>query len=150
MIDLRREDLNSSVAQTLIAALNAELTKLYPEEGATHFRLTADEVAAFVVAYRDSAPVGCGAMRRLDATTAELKRMYVIPAARGEGIGRAVLEALEAEARKLGIERLVLETGTRQDAALHLYRRSGFREVELFGEYLESPTTSICMAKDLR
>jgi len=150
MIDVRREDLNSSVAQTLIAALNAELTKLYPEEGATHFRLTAHEVAAFVVAYRDFVPVGCGALRRLDVSTAELKRMYVTPAARGEGIGGAVLESLEAEARKLGIQRLVLETGTRQDAALRLYRRSGFREVELFGEYLESPTTSICMAKDLR
>jgi len=107
-------------------------------------------VAAFFVAYRDSVPVGCGAMRRLDATTAELKRIYVIPAARDEGIGRAVLEALESEARKLGIQRLVLETGTRQDAALHLYRRCGFREVELFGEYLETPATSICMAKDLR
>ena len=78
------------------------------------------------------------------------RRVPGTPATRGEGIGGAVLESLEAEARKLGIQRLVLETGTRQDAALRLYRRSGFREVELFGEYLESPTTSICMSKDLR
>lgn len=146
---VRREPLDSAVAQSLITALNAELTKIYPEDRATHFSLTADELLAFVVAYRDAVPVGCGAMRRLDATTAELKRMYVIPEARGEGIGRAVLEALEAEARKLGVARLVLETGIRQDAALGLYRSSGFREIELFGEYLESPSTSVCMAKDL-
>ena len=149
MIELRREDLFSPAAQTLIAALNAELTKQYPEERAAHFRLTSDEVAAFLVAYRDSVPVGCGARRRLDPTTAELKRMYVVPSARGEGIGRAVLEALETESRKLGVKRLVLETGIRQHAALRLYQRSGFRKIALFGEYLESPDTSVCMAKDL-
>jgi putative acetyltransferase len=149
MIEVRREDLFSPAAQTLIAALNAELTKQYPEERATHFRLTADEVAAFLVAYRDSVPVGCGAMRRLDPTTAELKRMYVDPAARGEGIGGTILAALESEARKIGVKRLVLETGIRQHAALRLYERRGFRNIALFGEYLESPKTSICMAKDL-
>ena len=149
MIELCREDLLSPAAQTLIAALNAELTKQYPEERATHFRLTSDELTAFLVAYRDSVPVGCGAMRCLDPTTAELKRMYVVPSARGEGIGRAVLEALETESRKLGVKRLVLETGIRQHAALRLYQRSGFRKIALFGEYLESPDTSICMAKDL-
>ena len=58
-------------------------------------------------------------------------------------------EALETESRKLGVKRLVLETGIRQHAALRLYQRSGFRKIALFGEYLESPDTSICMAKDL-
>jgi putative acetyltransferase len=59
-----------------------------------------------------------------------------------------VLEALEAEARALGIARLVLETGTRQGEALALYRRTGFSRIPPFGEYVGSPL-SVCMAKDL-
>src|SRR5260370_31876011 len=114
---------------TLISALNAELKSLYPEEGATQFRLDPADVAegagAFMVAYRDGVAVGCGAVRLLDANTAELKRMYVTPAARGEGLGRAVVAALEAEARRIGARRLLLETGIRQTAALRLYARSG-------------------------
>ena len=73
----------------MIEALNGELSGRYPEAGANHFRLDAGEVAdgrgAFLVAYAGSQPVACGAIRRLDAGTAEIKRMYVAPpsAARG-------------------------------------------------------------------
>jgi hypothetical protein len=71
----------SDAATVLISALNAELSALYPEPGATRFRLDPDEVApgrgAFLVAYADGAPVGCGAVRLLDDRHAELKRMYV-------------------------------------------------------------------------
>jgi len=88
-------------------------------------------------------------VRRLDATTAELKRMYVAPAARGLGIGRAILEALEREASAMGVTRLVLKTGTRQLAALAMYRRAGYRDIPPFGEYVASAATSVCMAKDL-
>jgi len=145
---VRREDLGSAVAAALIGELNAELLRTYPEEGATHFRLDPDEVAgergAFLVATAQGAPVGCGAIRRLDARTAELKRMFVLPAMRGRGIGRAVLAALAAEGRRLGVERLVLETGERQQAALALYDRAGFVRIPAFGDYVDSPL-SICM-----
>jgi GNAT superfamily N-acetyltransferase len=149
---VRREPLTSSTAAMLIQALNAELSGLYPEPGATHFRLEPDEVAdgrgAFVVALLDGRPLGCGAVRRLDPGAAELKRMYVAPDARGQGIGRALLSELEHEARRLGARRLLLETGIRQEAALALYRKTGFAVIPAFGEYLDSPT-SVCMAKDL-
>lgn len=151
-LSVHREELGSPVAHALISALNDELTRLYPEPGATYFRLDAEEVAegrgAFVVAWLDDKPVGCGAMRRLDPTTAELKRMYVAQAARGQGIGLAVLDTLEAEARRLGVRRLVLETGPRQPAALVLYEHAGFVEIPPFGEYEASPF-SVFMAKDL-
>jgi GNAT superfamily N-acetyltransferase len=149
---VRREPLTSSTAAVLIQALNAELSGLYPEPGATHFRLDPDEVAdgrgAFVVALLDGRPLGCGAVRRLDPGAAELKRMYVAPDARGQGIGRALLSELEHEARRFGARRLLLETGIRQEAALALYRKTGFAVIPAFGEYLDSPT-SVCMAKDL-
>jgi GNAT superfamily N-acetyltransferase len=149
---VRREDIGSPTAARLIQALNGELSGMYPEPGATHFRLDPDEVAAgrgaFVVAVLDGTPLGCGAVRRVDRDTAELKRMYVAQDTRGQGIGRALLSALEDEARALGARRLVLETGIRQEAALALYRRTGFAVIPAFGEYVDTPT-SVCMGKDL-
>jgi putative acetyltransferase len=142
----------SRVAQTLIRALNAELSELYPEEEARHFRLDAAEVApgrgAFLVAYLGSKAVGCGAVRRLGGARAEIKRIYTLPEVRGMQVGGTILAALEAVAKELGVSRLVLETGVRQPAAQALYRRMGFRETEAFGEYVGN-SLSVCMAKDL-
>jgi putative acetyltransferase len=152
LIEIRREDLLSSVAASLISTLNAELMGRYPEEGATHFRLDAEEVAegrgAFLVAYVDGKPTGCGAIRRLDADAAEIKRMYVAADARGRGIGQAILTALEAESRRLGVRRILLETGVRQQEALALYSKAGFHPIPAYGEYVHSPL-SICMSKTL-
>jgi GNAT superfamily N-acetyltransferase len=150
-IDIRRSTLASPEAARLIAALNAELKALFPEPGATHFSLTSAQVGAgdgaFVIAYLDDAAVGCGAVRRLDESTAELKRMYVDSSVRGRGIGRAIVGALEREARLLGVTRLVLETGTRLAPAIKLYEAMGYERIPLFGEYLLSPDTSVCFGK---
>ena len=152
-ITIARAKLSAEVSRSLIASLNAELTSVYPEPGANHFQLDPEEVAegrgTFLVVYRDGAPVGCGALRVLDPKTAELKRMYVDPRARGQGLGRRLVAALEAEARALGVRRLVLETGVRQAAALALYRATGFQPIPLFGEYCLSPETSVCLGKDI-
>jgi putative acetyltransferase len=153
-LDVRAEPLDSPAARALIAALDAELGARYPEPGANHLRLDADEVAGgrglFVIAWLGTRAVGCGAIRRQDADTdaAEVKRMYVTPDARGRGIGRLVLSVLEAEARRLGLSRLVLETGARQPEAVALYERAGFVVIPAFGEYLDSPL-SLCMGKPL-
>src|SRR6266581_3338428 len=132
---VQRGDLLSPAARALIEALNAELSSRYPEPGANHFRLDPDEVAdgqgAFLIASSGGRPVGCGAVRRIEARTGEIKRMYVSP-----------------DARTLGIARLVLETGLRQGEALALYEGAGFSRIPPFGEYVNSPL-SVCMAKDL-
>jgi len=152
-VDIRRSTLASPDAARLIAALNAELTVTFPEPGATHFSLSGAQIevgnGAFVVAYLDRVAVGCGAVRRLDEATAELKRMYVDPSVRGRGIGRALVEALEREARLLGVTRIVLETGTRLAPAIKLYAAMGYMRIPLFGEYLSSPDTSLCFGKSL-
>lgn len=149
---IERYDILSPTARSLIEELNAELSRTYPEQGATHFRLDADEVAqgrgAFLVAVRDGRPVGCGAVRRIDGSAGELKRMYVRPQQRGRGVGRALLAALEDEARALGLSRLVLETGVRQKEAIALYQSCQFSIIPAFGEYVSSPL-SLCMAKEL-
>lgn len=152
-ITIARASLTDDASRALIRSLNAELSGLYPEPGANHFQLDPEQVTggrgAFLVVRRDGIPVGCGAVRVLDADTGELKRMYVSPDARGTGLGRRLVDALEAEARALGVRRLVLETGTRQHAAIALYRATGFRPIPLYGEYLRSPDTSVCLGKEL-
>jgi len=152
-VQIRRSTLASPDAAPLIAALNTELTVTFPEPGATHFSLSDAQVAAgegaFVIAYLDDVAVGCGAVRRLDEGTAELKRMYVDSSVRGRGIGRALVEALEREARLLGVTRLVLETGTRLAPAIKMYEAMGYVRIPLFGEYLSSRETSMCFGKSL-
>jgi putative acetyltransferase len=152
-ITIQRADLMDERSLALITSLNAELQAMYPEPGANHFKLDPGEVAqgrgAFLVVYREGTPVGCGALRMLDPQTGELKRMYVDPTQRGQGLGRRLVAALEAEARTLGVQRLVLETGTRQLAALALYEATGFRPIPLYGEYCLSPDTSVCLGKQL-
>ena len=150
---IHRETITDQAGALLISKLNAELSGIYPEAGATHFGLAPADVAdgngAFLVAYRDDQPVGCGAVRLIGPATAEIKRMYVEPELRRAGIGRTLVDALEAEARRLGAEQVVLETGTRQTAALALYARCGFTPIPLYGEYCLSPETSVCLGKSL-
>lgn len=153
MLTIRAESLDSPVAQRLIAALNADLRARYPEDDtADHFDLDPAEVSpgrgVFLVAYQDGAAIGCGAVRRIEEGVAEVKRMYVAPGMRGRGVGRALLDALEAEARALGARRLVLETGPRQPEAIALYERAGFVRIPAFGRYRDHPL-SIFMGKDL-
>jgi putative acetyltransferase len=151
-VTIAREALASPIVQTLIAALNAELEAMYPEEGANHFSLAEAEVApgrgAFLVARDGDEPVGCGAVRLIDPATAELKRMFVMRARRGQGISRRILAALEDEARALGATRVVLETGERQLEAIGLYTRAGYERCPAWGEYIDSPL-SLCMGKAL-
>ena len=137
----------------MIAALNSELSAAFPEPGANHFSLSETQIVpgdgAFVIAYLDNRAVGCGAVRRLDDSTAELKRMYVEPSVRGRGIGRSLVDALEHEARRLGVIKIVLETGTRLAPAIQMYEAMGYARIPLFGEYLSSPDTSLCFGKSL-
>lgn len=149
---IRRQDLNCADAKLLIGALNVELAAQYPEPGANHFSLDAQEVAAshgaFLIGYMSVDPVACGAVRCIESGVAEIKRMYVVPSARGRGISKMILTALEECARQLGVGRLVLETGVRQAEAIGLYLGCGFGHIAHFGEYVGSPL-SVCMAKSL-
>jgi len=153
LLAVRRESIESRDAHVLIMALNAELAHRYPEPGANHFHLDVEEVlpgrGAFVIARAEQRlPIGCGAIRRMDPATAEIKRMYVVPQRRSMGVGRAILEKLEHVALELAVSRIVLETGERQPEAIALYEHCGYVRIPLFGEYADSPL-SICMEKSL-
>lgn len=148
-----RRYIQSPVSQELIDELNAEVMELYPEEGTEEsFALEPHQLApdrgAFLVALLDGEAVGCGAARRIAGGVAEIKRMYVRPAARRRGAAGAVLSALEAEARRPGAARLVLETAPREQAAIALYRREGFDACSPYGDHEEHPL-SVNLAKNL-
>ncbi|TPG51533.1 GNAT family N-acetyltransferase [Roseomonas nepalensis] len=84
-----------------------------------------------------AAPLGCVALRPLGpAGTAEMKRLYVVPAGRGMGLGLALVEAVLGEARRMGYARVVLDTLPFMAEAAALYRRAGFVEIE---PYYETP-----------
>lgn len=80
--------------------------------------------------------VGCGTIQRLSAKDAEIKRVYISPAARGIGAGRRIMEQLVADCRTLGFQRILMDTGRLQEAAIALYDDMGFRRR---GPYQEMP-----------
>ncbi len=129
------------VVQQLTCAQQLEMRDLYDGDIEPGVKPSASDIAVVLVARDDDGtPVGCGALRPLEPGAAELKRMYVVPAARGQGISRLLLVALEAEAADRGWTTLRLETGTRQPAAVGLYTAAGYRPVEAFGHYRTDDT----------
>jgi GNAT superfamily N-acetyltransferase len=148
-VSIGPEALEATDVQVLIAALDDDLAQRYPnpEDNFTDFG-PADGEGALFVARLDGEAVGCGGVRLRSPGVAEVKRMYVRPDVRGQGIGRQLLAAIEGAARDLGAIRLVLETGERQHEAVALYEASGFARVPCFDEYASAPL-SLCLAKDL-
>ncbi|HET9378864.1 MAG TPA: GNAT family N-acetyltransferase [Chthoniobacterales bacterium] len=100
----------------------------------------------YLIAFSAENPVGCGALRKIDEVTGEVRRMYVLSSARRSGIGRALLVRLEEEADKLGYTLLKLQTGNRQLPAMALYESYGFIRIPPFGSYVNDPI-SVCYAK---
>ena len=142
-------------ATALIAELQQEYVRRYGGQDVTPVDIT--EFAAprglFLVGYLHGEPVACGGWRAHEGDEpgfadgdAEIKRMYVVPAARGRGLARTVLAELERTAATAGRRRLVLETGLRQPEAIGLYTSSGYGEIPRFSVY-RCEASSRCYAK---
>ncbi len=126
--------------QRLTGDQQAEVRARYggKEEPGAH-PSAADVGVVLVARDDDGTPLGCGALRALGDGLAEVKRMYVVPAARGRGVSRAVLAGLEEAARGSGWTTLRLETGPLQPEAIGLYTSAGYRPIEAFGAYVGDP-----------
>lgn len=148
-LDLREVAWDHADSVALRSAQRAELTERYgtpdSEPGPAP---TANDVDYLVVAYRDDQPVGCGALRPIDESHGEVKRMFVAPAHRGTGVSTTILAQLETVARSRGWTRLVLETGDRQPDAIRFYEREGYARIPNFGYYADSEA-SVCFGKPL-
>src|SRR5260370_7345741 len=102
----------------------------------------------YLIAFLAGKPVGCGALRKYDAVTAEVRRMYVLKPARRGGIARAILIQLEKQAARIGYEMLLLETGNRQHPSIALYERFRFTQIPRFWRYVNDPV-SVCFSKQV-
>lgn len=132
---------DSDVAQQLIEEVQAEYVIRYGGRDSTPVDPAefAPPAGIFLVGYLSGVPVATGAFRRLSDDTAEIKRMYVQSSARGLGLSRQVLAAIESAARAAGISRLILETGAKQPEAISLYETSGYLPIPGFGHYADAP-----------
>lgn len=147
---IRLEPADRPEVLALIDALDAYQKPLYPAEshhGIDVRALSQPEVLFAVVRDEAGAAMACGAVV-LGAQWGEVKRMFVLPAWRGQGVSQRLLDFLQTEAIARGCRRLMLETGILQPEALGLYERAGFVRRGPFGDYAEDPL-SVFMQKDL-
>ena len=136
-MEFRAMDAASPPASDLLEAMILELVPLYgridvpgaPSATAADF---APPGGTFLVGYEDGEPICCGGVKDLGDGAAEIKRMYVVPSARGRGVAKELLVALEDAARELGHERVRLDTGPKQPHAERMYRHAGYVEIDDF------------------
>lgn len=149
-IQLKKVHHTSLDLSGLIARLDEDLYQRYPadEVHLVDFTDPSVEEIVFVVAYLDEVPVGCGAIRPIDAESTELKRFYVELSLRKQGIAKRMLDFLEAEAKALGFKAIKLETGAEQPEAIHFYEKYGYHSIAKFGEYVDCES-SLCYEKVL-
>jgi putative acetyltransferase len=141
-MEIRQDDPAAPYVADLLAY---HLTELREQMAEFAFALDAGGLSApavtFWTAWRDDALVGFVALKQLDPRHGEVKSMRAAPAARGTGVGRALLDHVVAVARARGYDRLSLETGTADlhAPAVALYRRAGFIDTGPFADYRPSP-----------
>jgi putative acetyltransferase len=140
---VRRSSADPAVSG-LIALAADEAANRYGDPGTRRFPV--DPLAKFVLATVDGSAAGCGAIQSIDDQTVEVKRMYVRPAHRGNGIARRILAALEDLAAGSHYPVIRLETGARQPESIRLYESAGYRPIPPYGPYVHSPL-SLCYEK---
>jgi len=105
-----------------------------------------DSIGHVVVAYVENIPAGCGAVKKFQPDTMEVKRMFVKPVFRRKGVAREILAELERWTAELGFANCILETGKRQPEAIGLYLTNGYNIIPNYGQYA-GVETSVCMTK---
>ena len=135
--------------QKLVEALDADLKIRDGEDNVFYAQFNKiTTIKHVIVAYDNSLPMGCGAIKKYADDTMEVKRMYVLPEKRGQGIAILILDELEAWAKELNYARCILETGQKQPEAIALYKKEGYQVMPNYGQY-EGIANSICFKKIL-
>jgi GNAT superfamily N-acetyltransferase len=153
-VNLRLVTPTHPAAAPLLAGLRHEYAQIYgPDVAAEVDRYSAFEflppAGAFIVLEIDGVTVAGGALRRLAPGVGEIKRMWTAPQHRGRGYSRRILAALEAAAVRRGYHTLRLETGDLMEAAIGLYRSSGYTAIATYGDYWGTDPRCRCFEKQL-
>ncbi|WP_422079769.1 GNAT family N-acetyltransferase [Ulvibacterium sp.] len=149
MITFKRTDSSHPDFIQLVALLDADLATRDGEDHAFYDQFNGiTDIGHAIVAFREEIPVGCGGIKEFKNDMMEVKRMYVIPEARGTGMGSAILQELERWTAELGYTHCILETGKRQPEAIALYKKNGYTVIPNYGPY-EAMKNSVCFQKDV-
>ncbi|MHA6249599.1 GNAT family N-acetyltransferase [Pontibacter sp. CAU 1760] len=147
MITLVRTDSSNADFVALVLLLDTDLAIRDGEDHSFYAQFNKlDSIRNAVVAYAGEQAVGCGAFKPYADDAVEVKRMYVLPACRRQGVAKSVLSELETWAQQIGYSRLVLETGKAQPEAIQLYLRSHYEQIPNYGQYA-GIENSVCMQK---
>lgn len=107
-----------------------------------------DDIHDVVVAYENDVPVGSASFKKYDDECAEVKRVFVKKEYRGRGISNILMKMLEERAREKGFKYFILESGEPLVSAMALYRKSGYKVIPNYGQYVDMEE-SVCMKKKL-
>ena len=149
MIKCIKTDSDNEDFRRLVRELDADLKMRDGEEHTFYSQFNKiDRIKHVVVAYVNSKAVGCGAIKEYSLDAVEVKRMYVQPDKRGQGIASVILKALETWTEELRYTKCVLETGKKQPEAIGLYHKNGYIVIPNYGQY-ENVENSVCFEKML-
>jgi putative acetyltransferase len=148
-ITMKRTTPEDNDFRELVKELDIDLKKRDGEEHVFYAQFNkTDTIRHVVVAYEGQLPVGCGALKEYSIDAMEVKRMFVVPDKRGNGIASKMLYELENWSKELGYKKCVLETGKKQPEAIRLYQKNQYAIIPNYGQY-EGVENSICFEKEL-
>lgn len=149
MVNVIRCNSENADFKELVSLLDADLNGRNGHLQAQYNQFNViDFIETVVVAYNDDIPVGCSCFKQLDDERVELKRMYVKPQQRGNGVATLILNELEGWAKEQNFKNMVLETGLKQPEAISLYQKFGFERIENYGQYIGNDN-SVCFCKSM-
>jgi putative acetyltransferase len=150
MINVVRTDSDNQDFIHLVKHLDADLAERDGDDHSFYAQFNKiNKIKYAVVAYENSKPVGCGAIKEYTPNTMEIKRMYTLPESRGKGIASKVLTELETWAAELSYEKCILETGKKQPEAIALYKKNGYKPIPNYGQYA-GIKNSVCFEKEIK
>lgn len=148
--EIRFVEITDPDFQGLVQALDTELHLMYGElQKSFDVHNTTDGLEIVAVIYDMDNPIGCGAYKQYSADTMEIKRVYVKPEFRNQGIAQHIMKAIETYGLQKGYSQVLLETGVKQLAAVSSYAKRGYAVCEAYEPYVGNPN-SICMTKTLK
>jgi putative acetyltransferase len=148
MLKLHRTDATNIHFRHLVAELDAELSVRNGESNAFYMQFNKlDGIHHAVVLYQNNMPVACGAIKHYDNQAMEVKRMFVLPAYRGKGLAKEVLQELETWTAELNYSACILETGLMQPEAIALYKKCNYSIIPNYGQYI-GDEKSVCFRKE--
>ena len=150
MIKITRTNSENPDFIELVKYLDADLAERDGKDHPFYARFNKiDKLKYVIVAYENSKPVGCGAMKEYKQGIVEIKRMYTLPEKRGKGIASKILYELEIWAVELDYDKCILETGKKQPEAVKLYKKNGYRSIPNYGQYA-GIENSLCFEKEIK